>query len=90
MQYGKFSRIIIYQELKQEVLIVNCILVWTGFAEYSKYAPTSKGDLDSYEDEEDSFCNLGYLFNQLGMCMIEVGLAIARLCDAHSLNGNLW
>ncbi|ESQ43743.1 hypothetical protein EUTSA_v10006021mg [Eutrema salsugineum] len=33
------------------------------------------------EDDDDEFKNLGGAFKELGFCMMELGLSIARLCD---------
>jgi len=37
--------------------------------------------LDLQEDDDDAFTNLGGAFKELGFCMRELGLSIARLCD---------
>lgn len=42
-----------------------------------------------WSSDGDSLSDLGSLFKQLGMCMVEVGLLIARLCDDARSSGSM-
>lgn len=49
-----------------------------------------RGGLQAHwSSDEDSLSDLGSLFKELGMCMVEVGLLIARLCDAARSHGSI-
>lgn len=60
--------------------------------ELGKSGPTSIDDCSCRDQgslEEHSFSDLGGLFKELGMCMIEVGLLVARHCDASQSHGRM-
>jgi len=63
-------------------------------AELDKIGSTSIDDCRCLKakwiSDEHSFSDLGSLFKQLGMCMVEVGLLGARLCDATRSHGSMW
>ncbi|CAN7056222.1 unnamed protein product [Brassica rapa subsp. trilocularis] len=90
----KRNRILKEHHLGSDVPLKNPERLVSSFAMHLHYQPPSSNSslwydpgsgvgttLDSLEDDDDDFNNLGDVFRKLGFCMMELGLSIARVCD---------
>lgn len=59
----------------------------SSFARQLNYAKTRAEDKDKDKVYGNGFENLGSVFQELGFCMMEVGLLLARICDK-AIGGN--
>ncbi|KAJ0255023.1 2-oxoglutarate [Hirschfeldia incana] len=91
----KRNRILKEHRLGSDVPLKNPERLVSSFAMHLNYQPPSnsslwyeaacgvgaKMDYSLEDDEEEDFNNLGVVFRELGFCMMELGLSIARVCD---------
>lgn len=77
----KRNRILKEQHLGSDVPLKNPERLVSSFAMHLHYQPPSSNTLDSLDEDDDDFNNLGLVFKELGFCMMELGLSIARVCD---------
>ncbi|KAG2325341.1 hypothetical protein Bca52824_008069 [Brassica carinata] len=89
----KRNRILKEHHLGSDVPLKNPERLVSSFAMHLNYQPTYSSSsslwyervaakLDSLEkDDDEDFNNLGVVFRELGFCMMELGLSVARVCD---------
>ncbi|KAF8051651.1 hypothetical protein N665_1686s0006 [Sinapis alba] len=81
----KRNRILKEHQLGSDVPLKNPERLVSSFAMHLNYQPPPSSQpgcvLGAKLEEEDEFNNLGVAFKELGFCMMELGLSIARVCD---------
>lgn len=70
--------------LGSDVPLKNPERLVSSFAMHLNYQPSPSSNscgAAEDDDDDDEFNNLGLVFRELGFCMMDLGLSVARVCD---------